>query len=218
MADKTIGELPSIPDLYDDSLIPVEQQGVASKMTGRQFADFGREAAARDVQRAIDAADAAEKSRDGARAEANRAEELRESIKVDYEALHKAVSDAETHADRAKDEADRSKDSAALSESWAVGGTGARQGENTNNSKYWADQAQSYEEQAGTRAETVYNVVLGDIATGDKYVLIVEDGRLALLGVPEELSPTSLLLIDHGSGVSYAVAVENGRLRIEEAV
>ena len=63
MADKAIGELPSIADLYDDSLIPVEQQGVASKMTGRQFADFAREAAAEDVQRAVDAADAAEQSK-----------------------------------------------------------------------------------------------------------------------------------------------------------
>lgn len=33
--------------------------------------------------------------------------------------------------------------SATLSESWAVGGTGTREGENTNNSKYYAEQAQS---------------------------------------------------------------------------
>lgn len=33
--------------------------------------------------------------------------------------------------------------SATLSESWAVGGTGTREGENTNNAKYWAEQAQS---------------------------------------------------------------------------
>ena len=33
-------------------------------------------------------------------------------------------------------------DSATLSESWAVGGTGTREGENTNNAKYYAEQAQ----------------------------------------------------------------------------
>lgn len=59
MADKTIGELPSISALQDDSLIPVEQQGVASKLTGKQFADFARESAAADVQRAVDAASTA---------------------------------------------------------------------------------------------------------------------------------------------------------------
>ena len=32
--------------------------------------------------------------------------------------------------------------SATLSESWAVGGTGTRDGEDTNNAKYWAEQAQ----------------------------------------------------------------------------
>ena len=32
---------------------------------------------------------------------------------------------------------------ATISESWAVGGTGARPGEDTNNSKYWSDQAQA---------------------------------------------------------------------------
>ena len=29
MADKTIGSLPAAPDLYDDSLLPVEQIGRA---------------------------------------------------------------------------------------------------------------------------------------------------------------------------------------------
>ena len=60
-------------------------------MTGKQFADFAREAASQDVQRAVDAADAAKESAAGAKAEADRAEELRESIEVDYEALHRAV-------------------------------------------------------------------------------------------------------------------------------
>lgn len=37
MADKTIGELPSVASVQDNSLIPVEQNSVASKMTGAQF-------------------------------------------------------------------------------------------------------------------------------------------------------------------------------------
>lgn len=226
MADRTIGELPSISGLYDNSLIPVEQQGVASKMTGKQFADFAREAAAQDVQRAIDAADAAEKSKVGAKAEADRAAELRESIEVDYEAMHQAVEDAEGHAnrseneaDRARGEADRAGDSAALSESWAVGGTGARQGEDENNARYWAGRAQAEAERVAVPpVEGVYNVILSDRTTGERYALLVEDGRLTLLGVSDELDATHLLLIDRGSGISYAAVVKNGRLIIEEAV
>ena len=37
MPDKPIGQLPSVPSVDDASLIPVEQGGVASKMTGYQF-------------------------------------------------------------------------------------------------------------------------------------------------------------------------------------
>lgn len=38
-------------------------------------------------------------------------------------------------------QAQDAKDSAVLSESWAVGGTGTRDGEDANNAKYWAEQA-----------------------------------------------------------------------------
>lgn len=40
-------------------------------------------------------------------------------------------------------QAQKAEDNAILSESWAVGGTGTREGEDTNNAKYWAEQAQA---------------------------------------------------------------------------
>lgn len=46
---------------------------------------------------------------------------------------------SESHASASETNA---ADSATLSESWAVGGTGTRQGENTNNAFYWSQQAQ----------------------------------------------------------------------------
>lgn len=56
MADKTtgglnavteaaIGDLPSIADLYDDAFLPVEQQGEAGKMTGRQWKKYAQASA-----------------------------------------------------------------------------------------------------------------------------------------------------------------------------
>lgn len=55
--------------------------------------------------------------------------------------------DSETKAKSSEDNAALSEasaaDSATLSESWAVGGTNTREGEDTNNSKYYADQAQA---------------------------------------------------------------------------
>ena len=51
--------------------------------------------------------------------------------------------------------------SATLSESWAVGGTGTRPGEDTNNSKYFAGQAEKYKDEAQDikdRTEIQYRV------------------------------------------------------------
>jgi hypothetical protein len=53
---------------------------------------------------------------------------------------------AETSAGTATTQASNASDSATLSESWAVGGTDSREGENTDNSKYYAEQAQIYKE------------------------------------------------------------------------
>ena len=84
MADKTIGdlaeapigELPPAPDIYDDTLIPVEQQGEARHISGRQWKQYAEAAVNADVQRAEDAADAAEGSADAAAKSADKAEKV----------------------------------------------------------------------------------------------------------------------------------------------
>ena len=92
------------------------------------------------------------------------------------------ASDKATEATNAADNAATSEidaeNSAALSQSWAVGGTGTRTGEDTNNAKYWSDQAKSivggdfattteakgYANAAETNAKTYAD---GLITTGD---------------------------------------------------
>ena len=66
MADKNIGALPQVPQLMDDSLMVVEQQGQAMKMTGRQFREFGKQAVMAEVQELVDAAETAAESAIGA--------------------------------------------------------------------------------------------------------------------------------------------------------
>ena len=46
MADSTIGGLPLAPQIDADSLLAVEQQGQARRMTGAQFAQFARDSVA----------------------------------------------------------------------------------------------------------------------------------------------------------------------------
>lgn len=77
MADKTTGELdpvkespigglPEIIELYNETLIPVEQLGKAMRMTGAQWSAFGKETAKEYVQTAVDAAEAAKQSEENA--------------------------------------------------------------------------------------------------------------------------------------------------------
>ena len=59
-------------------------------------------------------------------------------------AQNAAVSEA-----NAEQSAEDAADSATLSESWSVGGTGTRTGEDTNNAKFWSDMAQEAASEQG---------------------------------------------------------------------
>lgn len=52
------------------------------------------------------------------------------------------LSDCQAAVSNAQGYANNASGSATLAESWAVGGTGTRTGENTNNAEYWCQQAQ----------------------------------------------------------------------------
>ena len=115
----------------------------------------------------------------------------RESVAQETQRAVSAADAAEKSRDGAKDEADRSKAE--------------------------ADRAQAEAERVAVPpVEGVYNVILSDRATGERYALLVERGRLALLGVSDTLEATIPLLIDQTDGKAYAVVVEDGRLKIEE--
>lgn len=62
VTEATIGSLPEIASLYDDTLIPVEQQGEAHHMTGAQWKQYAKAGAAIYVEGAKEAAEAAENS------------------------------------------------------------------------------------------------------------------------------------------------------------
>ncbi len=84
MADKTtgglpavqeaaIGSLPGIADLYDDTLLPVEQQGEARHMTGAQWKSYARASVSIYVE------GAAQSARDAAASAANAAVSAQEA-------------------------------------------------------------------------------------------------------------------------------------------
>ena len=84
------------------------------------------------------AASAASAGQDKQAAQA--AKDAAETAKTDAQA---AATDAQESAELAQSSAQGVEANAKAAESWAVGGTGTREGENTNNAKYWCDSAQA---------------------------------------------------------------------------
>ena len=217
MADRTIGELPVSPSLDDESLLVVEQQGQARSIQGALIKKFATVAVHGAVDAAQQAAQQAGQSAVTAGDAANRAEAAAEAAETDRQALAQAVSSAQQSASAAAESAGEAADGATLAESWAQGGTGTRQGEDTDNAEYWANQAQGYAQgAAGPVVEGVYNVILTDSVTAQRYALIIEDGTLKLLGVSATLEATDLTLVDSSTGTAYSLIVENGTLKLEE--
>ena len=111
------------------------------------------ESANASAQSAKTAAESAKAAAQEAQSKAEAANTSAQTSKSDAEAANTSAQSAKTAAESAKSAAAGSAQSAGasaqsaqasgkLSESWAVGGTGTRTGEDTNNAKYWAMAAQ----------------------------------------------------------------------------
>lgn len=100
--EATIGSLPGIADLYDDTKIPVEQQGEARHMTGAQWKQYAKAGVSQYVEAAQEAASSAQQavaavgtSVQQAAASATAAQTAKEGA----EAAQEAIEDMEVSAD-----------------------------------------------------------------------------------------------------------------------
>lgn len=91
MADKTIGELPLAPQVLDDSLLAVEQNRTAMKMTGAQFKEFAKAG----VKVYVDSAKA---SADAAAGSAKASQDSANSSAASAAAAAKSESEAKQHS------------------------------------------------------------------------------------------------------------------------
>ena len=101
MADKPIGGLARAPDLYDDSLLPMEQQGEAMSITGAQVKKFARQGVEDYVEAALGAAERAENAVAGIEASVEAAETARtgaEDAQEGAERARKAIEDLEAES------------------------------------------------------------------------------------------------------------------------
>ena len=106
------------------------------------------------AQSAKTAAETARGEAKAASASAQSAKTAAETAQGKAEAASASVQSAKTAAETAQGKAEAAStsaqsaktaalDSSKLSKSWAVGGTGTRTGEDTNNARYWSEQAQN---------------------------------------------------------------------------
>lgn len=102
MADRTVGLLPRAPDLYDDSLLVIEQQGAAQSLTGGQLKSFARAGVSEYVEAAQDAAQKALEAVKGAAVSAETAQAAKNAAQAAQkgaEKAQKAIEDMEVSAD-----------------------------------------------------------------------------------------------------------------------
>lgn len=131
MADKTTGELPAVPigelplapDIYDDTLLPVEQQGEARHITGKQFTDYAKAATVVYADAAKESADAAAKSaEDAAKSLGQLGDAVEQAEGYAREAGESAEAASQSLADatQAKEAAETAAGNAAASETAAA--------------------------------------------------------------------------------------------------
>lgn len=111
----------------------VAAQGAAETAEGNAEAAAGT---------ATSAKTAAETAKGAAEAAQGAAETARDAAETAAGTATSKASEATQSAAAAAQDAEDAEAKAILAQSWAVGGTGTREGEDTNNAKYWSDNAQ----------------------------------------------------------------------------
>ena len=175
--------------LQPDYLADVTVQAANASAAATAAADSAKAAKDSETNAAQSAADAsasalaAQASKIAAgesEAAAKRSEEAAAASETNAAASETNAAESERIA---REKADEASDSATLSESWAVGGTGTRPGEDTDNSKYYSEQSGEYLD----KVETAGNNALGAIdnalkAAKPEFLTNVENGHLYYKG------------------------------------
>lgn len=164
-----------------------EEEAKKSEVAAAESAQVAQDAAdsvAGSTERAENAANQAESS---AQASANSATDAAGSAQAAAGSATEAAGSAQDAADSeaaAQDSKEDAANSALLSQSWAVGGTGIREGEETDNSKYYCQQAHGFRDEAEHFSQSAENAVeqinkkleMAEFSIDDDGNLIYTDG------------------------------------------
>lgn len=173
----------SAPDVLSGSTS--ENKAVFDKMVRQLVAPAYN--AAVEVINTISQTETGIKEAEEARISAEEGRETAEAGRVSAEAARVQAEQERVAAEEQREDAEigyvvRAQSAAQLSESWAVGGTGSREGEDTDNAHYWAQQAQA----AAGGGVTTFNNRAGAVLpqSGDYTAEMVGAVSQALAGKP----------------------------------
>lgn len=138
------------------------------------------EAAAASVleseENALNSANLAVQSANTATQKASEAAESADISSTKAEEATEGANTATQKASEAAESADNVRNMSDVSQSYAVGGTGTREGEDTDNSKYYNQQASDNADRAEAAAERASSVADVGVATTEKAGLVKPDG------------------------------------------
>lgn len=156
-------------------------------------------------------------SAESARAETETARAAAESARAAAENARAAAETERVSNEQARDEAERQRRVNEAARQDLESGYVAQAANSASQAEKWADVAAAQADRATVPpVEGVYNLVVSDRVTGEKYALVVLNGRLALLGVSANADTAHLQLVDNDTGLVYALSVESGRIILEE--
>lgn len=144
MADKAIQDLPRVDRLEVDDLLVVGDASNgynAHAATGAIMRILVKEQASEAVAEIESKVSEASQAATSAAGSADAAQQYAQNATDSAEQSATSAQQSETSATDAQGYVRSASDKATLSQSWAVGGTGSREGEDTDNAKYWAEQA-----------------------------------------------------------------------------
>ena len=139
------------------------------------------------------------------------------------ELCKKLAAAAQKSADNAAESEASAESSATLSESWAVGGTGTREGEDTDNSKYYSEQSSKSAQQAETSASSASasasasassetNAKASETASAQSAASAAEDAQRA-----EDAADRAEAIVDGDAFMKKAVYDANGDGKVDTA-
>lgn len=144
MADKAIQDLPIIDKLEANDLLVVGDASngySAFAATGTVMGVLIREQAAEAINEIEAKVSEAQTSAEQAKSSETAAKQSEQNAASSAGQSATSAQESRESAEAAAESKDSAAASSVLSQSWAAGGTGTREGEDTNNAKYWAEQA-----------------------------------------------------------------------------